>query len=591
MMEKVIIFGASNLGKIAYNVLKEKYDICFFTDNNKNKWEKEFCGLKIIAPYDLLKYKAAKIIIASMYYDEISIQLKKMELYNIFIFNYSDPNDKTYEKKFFLDRMCNTDIYKNIIIDENFKKKFLYNFSYIYKLDTNNNRLFFNNNRKKILIISYIFPPLSGSGTQRTLKYVKYLKKFNYEPIVITVDNGFYDFPKDESFLKEIDNNIKIIRIKEKYYSTEQLNEEAIQQIFNLIYGLIDDKNLINNFKKHIKEKDCIHRKELLCPERYIIWANEVLKNIEEFIDFTKIDLIYSSSGPYSNHIIGFYLNKKFNKPWVTDFRDEWTNNPHHRYNVNSIKYKMHFNMEKKIVNACNKLITVTPISSNNYKKIFRLNNNKVHTITNGYDEDDFANIDTESQKVNYIFEIIYNGLICSGREPYTFIKALNELIDEGKINCKKIKIYFLGKIDNDILSEIERLDIYDIVNIQGYKSHRESLKYILNADLLLLIVGKGEKFKSVYTGKVFEYLRTYNSIISLAPKNGVVCDLLKDTNCGINCEMDNMEDIKKTVFLYYLKWEKGIKPDKVNISEIKKYDRRNLTGKLAKIFDDLLVK
>ncbi|MCS4471999.1 hypothetical protein JQ036_17710 [Clostridium botulinum] len=40
--------------------------------------------------------------------------------------------------------------------------------------------------------------------------------------------------------------------------------------------------------------------------------------------------------------------------------------------------------------------------------------------------------------------------------------------------------------------------------------------------------MGKGEKFKTVYTGKVFEYIRTYKPIISLAPNKGVVYDLLK---------------------------------------------------------------
>ena len=37
---------------------------------------------------------------------------------------------------------------------------------------------------KKILLISYMFPPIAGAGTQRPLKFVKYLPDFGIEPVV-----------------------------------------------------------------------------------------------------------------------------------------------------------------------------------------------------------------------------------------------------------------------------------------------------------------------------------------------------------------------------------------------------------------------
>ncbi|MCS4483048.1 hypothetical protein JQ038_13150 [Clostridium botulinum] len=95
------------------------------------------------------------------------------------------------------------------------------------------------------------------------------------------MDDAFCNLEKDESFLQEIDEDIQIIRIKEKYYNTEQLDEQAIKQIFNLIYGLIDNEDLINQFKDHIEREDFIQRKELICPDSQIIWANEVLKKLK----------------------------------------------------------------------------------------------------------------------------------------------------------------------------------------------------------------------------------------------------------------------------------------------------------------------
>lgn len=91
-MDEIIIFGASNLGRIAFNYLKEKYDILGFLDNSEEKWGHEFCGKIIIPITDINKYKDNTIIIASSYVDEIKLQLemlgvkkvKEIELIDIF---------------------------------------------------------------------------------------------------------------------------------------------------------------------------------------------------------------------------------------------------------------------------------------------------------------------------------------------------------------------------------------------------------------------------------------------------------------------------------------------------------------------------
>ena len=38
-----------------------------------------------------------------------------------------------------------------------------------------------------VLMIAYYFPPMGGAGVQRTLKFVKYLPEFGWQPHVLTV--------------------------------------------------------------------------------------------------------------------------------------------------------------------------------------------------------------------------------------------------------------------------------------------------------------------------------------------------------------------------------------------------------------------
>jgi hypothetical protein len=51
---------------------------------------------------------------------------------------------------------------------------------------------------KKVLIITYYWPPAGGPGVQRWLKFVKYLREFDIEPIVYKPTNP--DYPSKRSF-------------------------------------------------------------------------------------------------------------------------------------------------------------------------------------------------------------------------------------------------------------------------------------------------------------------------------------------------------------------------------------------------------
>ena len=65
---------------------------------------------------------------------------------------------------------------------------------------------------KKILIISYYWPPNSGSGVQRWLKFSKYLLNYDCKPIVVTPENPYIEL-KDSELVKEVSNKIEVIKL------------------------------------------------------------------------------------------------------------------------------------------------------------------------------------------------------------------------------------------------------------------------------------------------------------------------------------------------------------------------------------------
>ncbi|MDK2804610.1 MAG: hypothetical protein PWR23_1618 [Peptostreptococcaceae bacterium] len=356
---------------------------------------------------------------------------------------------------------------------------------------------------------------------------------------------------KDHTMVSEIPDEIEIIRIDE----ATNIDSNYANKLIQLYRGVINDDSLIESYIKELNKSQEHLNKLILLPDPYILWASEVLDQIDDKIDFEEISMIYSTSGPYSDHIIGYYLKQKHNKPWVADFRDEWTNNPYVKFNKQHISYKVNFAMEKNIVGFADRIIAVTPMSTDNYKDIFNIEKGKITTITNGYDELDFTDIINHKNK-NRKFTIMHNGMLYMVRTPLTFMKAIHNLIQRGKIKKSNIKVVFGWTEDLQKWTEIrDELGLSDIIEFLDYMTHDNSLNEANKADALLLIVGAGEKNKSVYPGKIFEYLRLCKPILALSPKGSVVEKLVHDLNRGKNVEFDDIKQLEECILEMYRDW------------------------------------
>lgn len=78
MDKKIILFGASKLGVLAYEYLKDRYDICYYCDNDINKIGRTFNGFEVISVerlIELVMNQEFLVIISSQYYKEIGEQL------------------------------------------------------------------------------------------------------------------------------------------------------------------------------------------------------------------------------------------------------------------------------------------------------------------------------------------------------------------------------------------------------------------------------------------------------------------------------------------------------------------------------------
>ncbi len=439
------------------------------------------------------------------------------------------------------------------------------------------------------LMVAYYFPPLSGSGVFRSIKFVKNLPDLGWIPTVISTDTppDGWNF-RDDSMTDEIPECADVHRIPD-YISTgrkTELSNKDIQPALNLLVDVFkEDIDAIDSIKQLCRTNEGL-LSLLNFPCSCLIWACDVINYIEQNLSLDKYDIIYTTSGPSSSHLIGYYFKKKYNIPWVADYRDAWTNNPYFHFDSANLMHVLLRKMEGILLQTADHNITISTRLIDEYNKEFNVENNRISCITNGFDENDFEEI-TETHIKNSKFTITYSGLLYTEqRNVEPVLIALSKLIESGKIDRNKITLQIIGTTDKEHNNFVSgKYGLSDILKQEGYVSHEKALRYNIDSDMLLLLVGDEDRFKSVYTGKVFDYLRSGKPILALAPKDGDVDELLNFTNHGkVFYSYDN-EEIQKYILKKYELWLSSDKNTFELSTNIYLYERKYLTMKLADIF------
>jgi glycosyltransferase involved in cell wall biosynthesis len=421
----------------------------------------------------------------------------------------------------------------------------------------------------KVLVIAYYFPPMGLSGVQRTLKFVKYMKKYNWEPTVVTADSVGY-FAHDKTLLEEIENeNIRIIRTSGKdpnsllsRYGTIKIPGELTRKLFNRL------------------------SQTLFIPDNKVSWSKRAYHTISKILDKETFDVIFVTAPPFSAFKMAVKLKKNYNIPVLADYRDLWLGSyfafyptPLHKYLHKKLEYKVLKTVDK--VTVTNRKIKEKLI--NNYKF---LTFDDIVIISHGYDADDFKDVKI-IPKNNEKLVLTYSGVFIEYSTPKYLLKAFKKIENERPDIASNIRLNFLGLLRKENRKLIKKLKLEQYVTDFGYLSHREAIEKLLESDILWFMVGRKKNIDAILPGKLFEYFGTRKPIIASVPK-GAARTATVAYEAAFITEPDDVDSIKDTILNVFELYSKNELP-KPNDEYIEKHRRDFLTEQLTKQFQFLI--
>lgn len=424
--------------------------------------------------------------------------------------------------------------------------------------------------KKNILIISYYWPPAGGPGVQRWLKFVKYLPEFGWNPTLFIPENPSYPLV-DESLIDEVPKDLNIIKTKiwEPYQIAEKLNKS------NKKYkaGQFDTTNN-QNWKSKLS---IFIRGNFFIPDARVFWVKPSVNFLKKYLKENHFDVLVTTGPPHSMHLIGLEIKKQFPEiKWVADFRDPWTEISYYKHlKLTKSSDLKHRKLEQEVFDNADITLATSYTDAENFRK----KGANAICITNGFDGE-IAIQNRENFKGKFVLS--YIGVLEQLRNPEILWKVLNEIISKNVDFKNDFQLNFVGKIDPKILKDLENSNLNKFIQNLGYLPHKESVVEMQRSNLLLITNFPDEKSAGIIPGKLFEYLQSGNTIISIGPESSDVKTILDKTKAGQHFSAGEDSFLKEFILKTYEDWKYSNSEN--NINDISEFTRKKLTKKLVEI-------
>jgi hypothetical protein len=444
----------------------------------------------------------------------------------------------------------------------------------------------------RILIIAPHYPPSNLAAVHRTRLFAQHLPSFGWEPIILTVDEQYYEEKLDWDLHKLIPSSQRIVKVNAiKVGRPRLIGDIGLRAFFQL------------------------------------------RKKAVELIKKEQIDFVYIPIPSFYTALLGPYLHKKTGIKYGIDYIDPWV----HEFPGSEKLFSRHWfstQLAKLLEPISVKHASlITGVSEGYYLPVLERNphlKNNVITAAMPYggEEGDHEFIkktldvrhkmleNTDSTPA--IFKFIYAGaLLPKAYKPLEeifkalqhYAKRLNDSttqqIEEifkvlthyakqlNDSTTQQIQIHFIGTLGTiKPLAEKHGLFGKTVFEHPNRMPYLDVLKELEKADGIF-ILGSTEPH---YTpSKVYQAVLSKKPILAILHEESTAVKVLRESNAGIVITMNGEEDIVSLPirFLEGLKqfqeFQHSFNPNKINKDAFDQYSAKAVTAKLVEKLDEIV--
>ncbi len=433
-----------------------------------------------------------------------------------------------------------------------------------------------------VLHIAHTFPPAAGSGSHRALAFDRYLSAFGWRPVVLTPGES-WAANRDDRLLGDVPAGLRVVR-------TRSLEPRPAPRPAAATLGAgaaAGPRGRPAALRWAASQAAHVRR----FPDAHRGWIPFAVASGLRAVRDERVDVLYSTAGPFSSHVVGLLLHRLTGRPWIAELRDGW-----YRWNRDIFpdypvwRGWLEAPLESVVVGAAARVVLTTELMARSFRAQYPgLPAAHFAPLPNGFDPEQLAGLPPASPPSD-VFEVLHAGALYHGRSIEAFLQAAGRLGSAEPAFARAFRLRLVGSLDEgarvEVARQLQRFDLGERVEYAGYLDHAAALASMRRADLLLLLVNTTPGAEATVPGKLFEYLAVGRPVLAIVPPGAEAADILARTEAGWSApahDPDAILDCLRTAFRAHVERRQPTpRPE-----EVARFDRRQLTQALAGLLDE----
>jgi hypothetical protein len=421
---------------------------------------------------------------------------------------------------------------------------------------------------KKVLIISPHFPPSNLAAVHRSRLFAQHLPAFGWDPIILAVDEKYYEEKLDWDLYKLLPQNLRIEKVKAlKVTKPRLIGDIGLRAFFHLY------------------------------------------KKAKQLIEEEQIDFLYIPIPSFYVALLGRWLHKSTGVKYGIDYIDPWV----HFFAGSDKVFSRHWFSTKlsaflepiAVKHAC----LITGVAEGYYKGVIDRN---PHLLKQAFfqampyggeyqDHIKLKNLNLHPylfQKKANTIQLIYAGAMLP--KAYQPLEQIFASISNNKTVFQNVEFHFIGtgKSPNDqngfnIKPYAEKYGLWETIVFE-YPARIPYLDVLIHLDNAdgVFILGSTEPH---YTpSKVYQGVLSGKPIAAVLHKESSACEVIRSSNAGMVLDFDGESDTKKIeenfpIFLSnFLSFLSSFNSQNVNQKLFSQYSAQTVTKLLAQALNKI---
>jgi hypothetical protein len=411
-------------------------------------------------------------------------------------------------------------------------------------------------------MIAHSFPPEGNVGTFRTLRFVRKLPEFGWNPTIVSVKPIQYE-RFDPGLLESIPPEIELVRVPgHDFWQRFQAWRS------NRVTETPGTKMMGTSPGNQVPQRDWGYRQQLsnmvraieaswYHPDMAMPWIENAVRATIKICQRVPIQVLWATAAPVSAFYIAQRSSLRTNVPYVLDFRDPWTitrsdfEARRSAWAIRRDRRRMH-----KLLKGAQAVVFRHATEAECFWQAYpeALEAGRIHLIPNGFEGQVQQFISPPIDKCT----ILYTGTVFSYRFK-TLFEAVTLLKQREPDLAKSLCIRFVGEGAQLLSQEAVMRGISEIIEAKDAVPQSKIPSFYLQSHALLVLgrepVIKG--YELLVGAKLFEYLKVGLPIIGVLP-----CDETRRVLEGVDiktiADADSPHQIAHLIRKIIVLWANG---------------------------------